>query len=352
MISAIRTLAVCCLAVVCGTLPAWAHHAAGAVFTDETIEIEGYVTEFNFHNPHVSIMLSVSDEVGAGTQWMITGPSATPFRLWGWTADTVQAGQYIRFSGKKSRTGVPMLLIERDDIQAGKFVELNPADGSVIRELLGTIAEPEALDIDTVPLRLSDGRPNFTGNWIGGPREPRPQPPFNAVGAAQQADFDVLNDPTFATCSDPGLVRQAGNTIHPVRITQFEDRVVFEYEEYAGRREIYLDGRAPETAEHTRFGHHVARYEEDTLVIETTRLLGNLSGPPGNALSDQTTTVETYRRTDDPKYGPMIEMNMVITDPGHLTAPWNKRWFKVYTTDDYEFLEVNCKLPLSASGRH
>ena len=72
-----------CLGVMLTAPSAHAHHAWAAVFTEETMEIEGVVTEYNFKNPHVNIMLSVTDENGAETKWMATGPAAPPFRRWG-----------------------------------------------------------------------------------------------------------------------------------------------------------------------------------------------------------------------------------------------------------------------------
>ena len=336
------------IGVLLGAAPAHAHHAWAAVFTDEYTEIEGYVTEYNFKNPHVNIMLSVTDEDGVETEWMATGPAAPPFRRWGWSGDTVEVGQYLRLRGRTSRTGAPMIVLVGDDIQNGRLLELDPSDGSVVRAVVGDVAETtEPVALAALPLTIEDGRPNFTGMWLGGPRDRRPSPPFNEAGAALQAEFDALNDPAFATCSDPGLVRQAAFTPHPMRVMQYDDRVVFEYEEHGGRRVIYLDGRGPETSRHTRFGHHAARYEGDTLIIESSRLLGNLANGGGNALSDRTTTVETYRRADDPELGAVIEMSMEITDPRHLTEPWTVRWLKIHTTEPYEFIEVDCKLPLA-----
>ena len=96
-----------------------------------------------------------------------------------------------------------------------------------------------------------------------------------------------------------------------------------------------------------RFGHHVARYEDAALVIESSQLLANLASGGGNALSDQTTTVETYRRVDDPKVGPMIQMIMEISDPGHLTGQWIVSWLKIFDPDGLDFIEVDCRLPLS-----
>ncbi|MFL2547102.1 MAG: DUF6152 family protein [Candidatus Rariloculaceae bacterium] len=339
------------LAGAMATSSGYAHHAASAVFSTDDIEIEGYVTEFNFKNPHVNIILDVTDENGVETEWMVTGPAAPPFRRWGWTAETIQPGQYLRIFGRKSRDGGPMMLMESEDINGGRIVELKSADGSIVRTVEGTSNTNSAqAAIPTLALQTDDGHPNLNGMWLGS-RDGlgRANPPLNARAAAEQATFDpFVADPTFTECSDAGLVRQTA-TIHPLLISQLEDRLIFEYEEFAARREIYLDGRGPDSNEHTLFGHHVARYEGDALVIESSQLLGNLTGPIGNALSDQTTTVESYRRIDDAAGRPAIEMRMVITDPGNLTQPWEIGSVKYYTAEPYNFIEVECRLPYRAS---
>ncbi len=330
---------------------ATAHHAAGAVFTNEEIEIEGVVTEFRFVNPHVNIFLDVTDDNGDVTEWLVTGPAAPPMRRWGWTAETLQAGQLFRFAGKKSRTGAPMLLIESAEIQSGRFVELDPADGSIVRRLQETPDDSQAPDPTvSLSLTLEDGRPNLTGMWLGGfGRDPVPPPPFNAVGQRLQAGFDALNDPAFAECRDHGLVRQAMSG-HPMRITQHDNRVIFEYEQGAVTRVIRLDGDEPTSDEHTDFGHHSARYENDALVIETTQLLGRYTGTQGNALSDSSTVTETYRRIDNPEFGAAIEMILVVNDPEYLTAPWQMTRRKNLAATDYEFMGVDCALPLPPIG--
>ncbi|MCZ0953595.1 MAG: DUF6152 family protein [Rhodospirillaceae bacterium] len=346
--SGFRSVTAALLLMSCVASPTSGHHAAPAVFTDEEIEIEGVVSEFNFVNPHINIMLDVTDETGAETLWMVTGPAAPPMRRWGWTADSVQPGQLIRFAGKKSRTGAPMLLIESAEIQGGRFVELDPADGSVIRRLQEVPDDSQSPDASmSVVLTLVDGRPNLGGMWLGGlGRTPNPPPQFNEAGAALQAEFDALDDPAFAECADHGLVRQAMSG-HPLRITQNDDHLVFEYEQGAATRVIHLDGRGPESDEHTDYGHHVARYEDDALVIETTQLRGRLTGTRGNALSDSSTVTETYRRADSPELGAVLELTLVVDDPEYLNGPWRMTWRKNHAATDYRFVEVDCALPLA-----
>lgn len=100
------------------------------------------------------------------------------------------------------------------------------------------------------------------------------------------------------------MIRQAGFTPHPVRITQYDDRVWFEYEEYAGERVVYLDGREYESfAENDRskLGRYRARYEDESLIIESDLLESSWSGIFGHITSDQTSVVETYTRGFDQK---------------------------------------------------
>ena len=71
---------------------------------------------------------------------------------------------------------------------------------------------------------------------------PQPPPPFNAAGAELQAGFDSLNDPAFSECADHGLIRQATSG-HPMRITQYDDRVIFEQD--ARVRRVWMESCDP-----------------------------------------------------------------------------------------------------------
>ena len=100
-----------------------AHHSANAAFTTNIIEVEGTVTEFNFTNPHIDVFFDVIGEDGEITQWRASGSAANLLRRRGWTAQTVQPGQYMRISGREARNGVPMVLL-------GNMSEVDPVDGS------------------------------------------------------------------------------------------------------------------------------------------------------------------------------------------------------------------------------
>jgi len=321
-----------------------AHHSFAASFIEEEMVREGVVNRYVFKNPHVLLYMTVTGANGVETEWMVEGSAATSLRAAGWSVDTIRVGELVRITGRAGRDSKPM-------ISMGNVAVLDPQTRMVLRNPALRAAERQlaAADVQSIPLRLADGRPNLTGFWRqgrGGPafRNHRP-PPFNATGAALQAGWDPADDPQVA-CENPTLVRQAGFTPHPVRIEQFDDRVVISYEEYGGVRTIYLDGRGAGQAgdELLKLGRSTARYEDDKLIIESTHIPAGPTGTPGNQLSDRTTTVETYRRLDDPTQGPMVEMEMIINDPAHLYEPWEMVWKKLYT-ENYEFIAVECHAP-------
>ena len=332
-------------------VPVQAHHAAGAAFTDEEIRIDGLVNEFNFVNPHVNIILGVTGDDGAEVLWQATAPAPVSLRRTGWSADSLEAGQYLGVTGYRSRDGRPMILVENEHWDGGGIVELDPADGSVVRTITATAGEVASIPPGPA-LTLSDGRPNLAGTWDRRPgiraREAvtgNRNPPLNEFGASVQAAFDPVTDPTFTECAPSGLIRVA---IAPqgVQVTQHGDRIVIDYEWGADQRVLYLDGRGPETDENTRLGHSAARYEDGALVVETTRILGDLTGTAGNAVSDAHTVVETYRRVED-EFGSALQMALMVTDPEHLTGPWEITWTKYYAPG-YVFAEYDCRLPFLA----
>lgn len=342
MIRTARFFVITSLAFLCSV--AFAHHSFQATFqSDAKMEVEGIVTDFSFRNPHIIINFDVTNADGSVTNWMSEGAAATLMRRAGWAKDTVKSGDLIRVHGDSSHDGSPMVSIDSVEV-------LDPNTHAVVRTLSrqgGRDTEQPTVKAAAMPLSLADGKPNLTGAWTNhGMRGGRPAPPdikFNALGASLQKNYDKANDPQIF-CDAPGLVRQL-NTPHPVRITQLEDGVVIEYEEYAGRREIAYGSEVPAAGLKTHFGDSVARYEGDVLVIETVNLLANPSSPEGHQLSDQATTVERYTRADSDDYGPTISIQITVSDPLYLAQDGSISRDKM-SAGEYEFIENDCQQPL------
>lgn len=324
---------------------AQAHHSFQGTFqSGKAAQVTGVVTEFHFYNPHVSVYLEATNADGSTTRWMSEGLAASSYGRLGWTRETLKKGDLIRISGDGTRDGSPMLTLTKVEL-------LDPKDRSVTRVLTEAKSEgprPTATASRTptqaLPLKLSDGRPNLTGAWTEADHSRPPSVSYNDAGKALQATAKIANDPQIF-CDPPGLVRQAGFTPHAIRITQFADHVLIEYEEYGGRREIYFAPSKAMSKVKTNLGSSIARYDGDALIIESNNLLANWINPHGDQLSDQTTVVETYRRVDDPKSGAMLSIQLVATDPVYLKQPFvitkNKRF-----SENYQFIPNECRPPL------
>jgi hypothetical protein len=347
------------LALGFNSLIVFAHHSSTSTFSaDETISVDGVVTKFLFRNPHVLVYLDVTNADGSVTNWMSEGPSATGWRRVGWKPDSLKAGDTIRVSGNSTLDGSPMVWIDTMAMLDGSgsvVAELDPGADPAAALSGAKVTEDvpvEVAETSFLSPTLPTGEPNFTGvtashtslSARGGPDRNDPDMPYNEVGLAALQAWDLENDPQVF-CDPPGLVRQGGYTPYGQIIVQYSDHMVIEYEEYGSRRAIFFGDELPKSGVRSHLGDSVARYEGDSLIIETVNLLANASGHRGRPLSDKIRVTEVFTRIDDPELGTQLKIEMTVTDPEFLAEPWTISRTKLYTAG-YEFIENVCVPPL------
>lgn len=339
---------------------AFAHHSFSATFnSDKEITVRGIVTDFRFRNPHIIIRMDVTDADGGITNWAAEGSSATTWRRGGWQPDSIKPGDKLGIVGNTTKDGSPMVSIE----QFGFLMN----DGVTFEEILNESTAPSGTAVATLsdsndgvifmlPPKLPSGEPNFTGTTMqrgnlvegidGAPHDFDQKMPYNEVGqAANVSDvWSISNDPQVF-CDPPGLVRQAGYTPYGAKISQYPDHITIEYEEYGSRRAIFFDDELPNPGVRSVLGDSVARYEGDSIVIQTVNLLSSLSGHRGKPLSEQARVTEVLTRIDDPEVGTILETKTTVVDPKFLTEPWTIKRYKLYS-NNYQFIENECTPPL------
>jgi hypothetical protein len=80
-----------------------AHHSFQATYNlDETIEIQGTLVQFNFRNPHASVMVDVTDDSGEITRWGIEWGGASLLMRQGLTRDSFKPGDEIIIQGQSA----------------------------------------------------------------------------------------------------------------------------------------------------------------------------------------------------------------------------------------------------------
>lgn len=84
-----------------------AHHSSIPWYDLEAdqITVTGVVTEFQFINPHVYIILDVPKDDGAVEEWRIESTSKNRMIRAGWAEDSILVGQTVTATGFPARQG-------------------------------------------------------------------------------------------------------------------------------------------------------------------------------------------------------------------------------------------------------
>ena len=114
-------------------------------------------------------------------------------------------------------------------------------------------------------------------------------------------------------------------------------QIVFLYERHNQRRIARLNASHPATVKPSWFGDSVARWEGDTLVVDTvgldTRTWVDIFATPH---TDKLHVVERYRRRD----ANTLDVTIEVDDPGAFTTKWSA--LVTYQKDDEPWLETIC----------
>ena len=207
--------------------------------------------------------------------------------------------------------------------------------------------------------RLPDGKPDFSGLWhvavrnpcnaalnrfsgcteIGGSPLARdlgvnlpgglPYQPWAAEIVKQRAADDSRDDP-HVRCLPDNPPRHWGLP-HLNKIVHTPKLLVVLYEVNAMYRQIFTDGRPlPEDPTPGWNGYSTARWEGDTLVVQTIGFRDNLwIDLHGSPMSDAAKMTERLRRPD---YG-TLEVEITVDDPKVYTRPWTVRMDQVIELD-------------------
>ena len=199
-----------------------------------------------------------------------------------------------------------------------------------------------------------DNRPfdarDLSGYWVGtvgghalGTRAPEMTPAGVAAMKGRVSDNQnkLPGNAPWYQCNPMGFPRLVLDN-EPLEIVMARDRVLVLFQWEWTLRELWLDGRKLPGAEDLEnlgpswYGLSVARWEGDTLVVQTTGLderawLDNNGSPKSvNAVFE-----ERYKRTGADSF----ELQISVTDPKFYTAPWigGKRIYRRLPLSEVQF---------------
>ena len=193
--------------------------------------------------------------------------------------------------------------------------------------------------------RTADGKVDFSGIWtpdrnfiydIGDALAKGEELPLQPW-ALKMAKERLSKDDPEALCLPTGVPRQAP---YPWRIVQAPTHMFFLFEgNIHSYRQIYMDGRKhPEDPNPNWYGDSIARWEGDTLVIDSIgfndKFWFDFAGHPH---TEKLHVIERFRRPDSEH----IEYDVTVDDPGAYTKPFVMHGKSTYSRGE-ELMEFIC----------
>jgi hypothetical protein len=110
------------------------HHAFSPVYDERRlITVAGVVTEFRFVNPHAMLLMDVANEGGKVTPWVVEFAGRLNLSEFGWTADSIKAGERITVTGNPTHTGSDRMFFRK--IVRADGTELLPGNAQRLNEI-------------------------------------------------------------------------------------------------------------------------------------------------------------------------------------------------------------------------
>jgi hypothetical protein len=190
--------------------------------------------------------------------------------------------------------------------------------------------------------RMTDGRPDFSGVWqnegftgastegvgpvprtvffdiANGMKDAVPYQPWAAELARKRRQDEAKDNPD-ARCLPIGPLQMLAHPL-PKKIVHVPGLLVLLHERNMEFRQVFTDGRPlPQDQQPSWWGYSTARWDGDTLVVETSGLRDGLWADFwGSPLTDRARLTERIRR---PNFG-SLDIQVTVDDPKAYTRPW------------------------------
>lgn len=201
-------------------------------------------------------------------------------------------------------------------------------------------------------------RPDFTGAWTtyrgnggaGAFSAPGGSPQYTPEAQQHIDNYRAVIEGTDYSpgnaCVGSGMpASMLGSGGYPMEIIQRPEQVFVLYEAHSEIRRFYIGDEAgdPERFFRERNGYSTAKWEDDRLIVETTRLKTQVDSRYPH--SEEATVREEYYIEETQEDGTRIlTADLTMNDPLWLEEPFEttKRWQEM---DDYHVLTYECAEP-------
>ena len=298
-----------------------AHHSPNVHFDrSETIEIEGKLTEVNWRNPHVQLIVETINEQDVKKSWEAEYLAPSYLSRQGITSDLLKEGDIIKIAGYVGRANKSalfsknILLANGQEIFDFQWSEPRWTDDTV-GVTFGEYQEEKLQDAPEVSSSLFRVWSTDVANINPGRTFWKDNYPLTAQARADQANWDRVGENPYMRCENgmPAIMDQ----FFPTEFVLGTNEILIYLEEQDVVRTIYMT-EVPEPTESSTYGHSVGHWEDDTLVVTTTHINWPWFDQRGIRQTENVHVMERFTPSAD---GYLLDYAATVTDPAIFTEP-------------------------------
>jgi len=309
-----------------------AHHSPAAFDTRKTQTITGVVKKYEWFNPHVYITLEQTTETGQRIDLEIECPPPSMMNRLGWNKETLRVGDVLSISGNPARNAASNAFlagtIKRADetlMNAGDFFKNMSPDPKAPKFVANNL-EGIWLGVPNIALLTQIATPNASQ--------------LTEEGARILKGFDEKTVSPAANCIP--MTAPINMLIPDLKQIAIKDGLMTIRSEFdGGARTIRLNESSHDGAIVSHQGHSIAKWEGNTLVVESTHFayhaLGYGLGVPSGS---QKRLVEKFTLSTDRT---SLTYEFELQDPQFLKATKKAQLVWSYRPD-MKFAPEPCSL--------
>lgn len=316
-----------------GCSAAYAHHSPFLYFDPtRSVIVEGTITGLKWRNPHVEFTLSVTDQSGKQSDWLLETHSVSILKRMQLTKDDVNVGDVVKVAGWPSKKGGDVIFITNMLVPSGEEVVFDSNapvlwSDDRVGDASAWLATEDSIEGDvftdifhvwSTPLVNGDSNLLFENYDFK----------LTPQAAASRDEFDMFTHPILGTCVFKGMPTIMEQS-YPMQFAESKDLILMHMEEGNTVRVFDMNPDADYGSEPpTNLGHSKGRWEDGVLVVTTTGVSWPLVDLTGVPTSLDSVYTERFTPSAD---GKTLAYSLSIDDPTVFAEQpvFTKAWLAV-----------------------
>jgi hypothetical protein len=306
------------LATILVSASAYSHHSASAFDLDRELEFQGTVVQYRWRNPHVYIVVRDENDI----EWTVESDAIAVLSRSNWSRDSFEIGDSVSVRANPEKNAAKRHAL---------LLSITGPDGVPMASMKRT---GESI-VPSVPATAS----SLAGIWTSDRTQTRSfrrafnNHPLTEKGQLAKAEFKESMNPTAECIAFPTPFIMVLNSTYLMEVELREDEILLRSEFYDTTRTIYMDGRKhAQNGDRTNQGHSIGRWDEGTLVIDTTQFADHRSPAPGTGIpsGSEKHVVERLTLSEDRS---QVIVSILMNDPEYLAEPIATEFVWSYAPD-------------------